>query len=110
MRGGNVDIIGVNGDIVMERGEEKSIEQFLGDTRGSGRHCVLERWQFDHVSFIFFIAQAFIAACSGDSHKSQQLDPERTSPTPRPKSLLKEGILSIAPGTVDFNVSHGSKT
>jgi hypothetical protein len=36
--GGDEDIVGVNGDIFVERGEEESVEDFLGYLRGSGRH------------------------------------------------------------------------
>jgi hypothetical protein len=37
-RRGDKDIVGVNGDIFMKRGEEESVEDFLGYLRGSGRH------------------------------------------------------------------------
>ena len=32
------DIIGVDGNIFVERGEEEGVEDFLGDLGGSGRH------------------------------------------------------------------------
>ena len=37
-RGGDEDIIGVDGDILVERGEEESIKDFLSYLGGSGRH------------------------------------------------------------------------
>ena len=37
-RGGNEDIIGVNGDVFMKRGEEESVEDFLSYLGGCGRH------------------------------------------------------------------------
>ena len=36
--GGDEDIVGVNGDIFVERGEEESVEDFLGDSGRCGRH------------------------------------------------------------------------
>ena len=32
-RRGNEDVVWVNGDIFVERGEEESIEEFVGDSR-----------------------------------------------------------------------------
>ena len=40
-RRGNVHIIGVDGDVVVKRGKEEGVEQFLGNAGGSGRHCVV---------------------------------------------------------------------
>ena len=40
MRRGDEDIVGVNGDVFMEWGEEEGVEDFLSDLGGSGRH----RW------------------------------------------------------------------
>ena len=37
-RGGDKNIIGVDGNVFMKRGEEESVEDFLGYLRGSGRH------------------------------------------------------------------------
>ena len=37
-RGGDENIVGVNGDILMEWGKEEGIEDFLGYLGGSGRH------------------------------------------------------------------------
>ena len=40
---GNVDVVRVDGDIVVEWGEEEGVEQFLGNARRSGRHlCMRE--------------------------------------------------------------------
>ena len=36
--GGNEDIVGVDGNIFVERGEEESVENLLGDLGRSGRH------------------------------------------------------------------------
>ena len=33
------DVVGVNGDVFVERGEKESVEDFLSDLGGSGRHC-----------------------------------------------------------------------
>ena len=38
LRGGDEDVVGVDGDIFVERGEEEGVENFLGYTWGSGRH------------------------------------------------------------------------
>jgi hypothetical protein len=37
-RRGDKDVVRVDGDIFMKRGEEKSVEDFLGDVRRSRRH------------------------------------------------------------------------
>ena len=37
-RGGNEDIVGVNSDVLVKRGKEESVEDFLGDLGRSGRH------------------------------------------------------------------------
>ena len=37
-RGSDKNVIGVHGNVLVERGEEESVEDFLGDSRGSGRH------------------------------------------------------------------------
>jgi hypothetical protein len=37
-RGGDKDVVGVNGDILVEWSKEESIEDFLSDLGGSGRH------------------------------------------------------------------------
>ena len=37
-RGGDKDVVGVNGDILVEWSKEESVEDFLSDLRGSGRH------------------------------------------------------------------------
>ena len=37
-RGGDEDIVGVDGDVLVERGEKESIENFLGDLGGSRGH------------------------------------------------------------------------
>ena len=39
-RSGDIDVIRINGDVVVERGEKEGIKQFLSHARGSGRHCV----------------------------------------------------------------------
>ena len=36
--GGDKDVVGVDGNIFVEWGEEESVEDFLGYPRGSGRH------------------------------------------------------------------------
>jgi hypothetical protein len=38
LRGGNKDVVGVNGDVLVKRGEEESIEYFLGYVGRCGRH------------------------------------------------------------------------
>ena len=38
-RRGDKNIIGIDGNVFMKRGEEESVEDFLGYLRGSGRHC-----------------------------------------------------------------------
>ena len=37
-RGGNENVVGINGDVFMKRGKEESVEDFLGYLGGSGRH------------------------------------------------------------------------
>ena len=37
-RRGDKDIVGVNGDVLVEQSEEESVEDFLSDLGGSGRH------------------------------------------------------------------------
>ena len=37
-RGGDEDIVRVNGNVLMERGEEEGVEDFLSDLGRSGRH------------------------------------------------------------------------
>ena len=37
-RGGNEDIVGVNGDVLVKWGKEESVEDFMGDLGRSGRH------------------------------------------------------------------------
>ena len=36
---GDENIIGVNGDVLVERREEESVKNLLSDLGGSGRHC-----------------------------------------------------------------------
>ena len=36
--GGDKNVVGVDGNILVERSEEESVEDFLGYLRGSGRH------------------------------------------------------------------------
>ena len=38
MRGRDEDVVGVNGDVFVEWSKEESVEDFLGNLRGSGRH------------------------------------------------------------------------
>ena len=38
-RRGDKDVVGVNGNVFVKRGEKESVEDFLSDLRGSGRHC-----------------------------------------------------------------------
>ena len=38
-RGGDENIIGVNGDILVKQGKEEGVEDFLSYLGGSGRHC-----------------------------------------------------------------------
>ena len=37
-RGGDKDVVGVNGDVLVKRGEEESVEYFLGYAGRCGRH------------------------------------------------------------------------
>ena len=37
-RGGDKNVVGVDGDVLVERGEEEGVENFLGDLGRSGRH------------------------------------------------------------------------
>ena len=41
--GSNENIVGVNGNVLMKRGEEEGVEDFLGDLGGSGRRSQ-QRW------------------------------------------------------------------
>ena len=38
VRRGNKDVVGINGDVFVERGEEEGVEDFLSDLGRSGRH------------------------------------------------------------------------
>ena len=38
LQGGDKDVIRVNGDVLMEQSKEESVEDFLSDLGGSGRH------------------------------------------------------------------------
>ena len=38
VRGGDKDVVGVDGDILVDRGEEEGVEDFLSDLGRSGRH------------------------------------------------------------------------
>ena len=108
-RRGNVNIVGVDGDIVMERSKKEGVEQFLGNAGGSGRHCILEGLHFDNGPFIIFAVWAFIGACLGDSCRNLRSGLERTSPTPKPKSLWKGESPSIVLGIASLGVVHGIK-
>ena len=35
---GDEDVVGVDGDVFVKRGKKESVEEFLGDLGGSGRH------------------------------------------------------------------------
>ena len=59
-------------------------------------------------SFIMLFARVFFRACLGGFHRSLQSGLERTSPTLKPKSLLKGESPSIIRGIADFGISHGS--
>ena len=107
MRRGNVNIIGVDGDIVVERSKKEGVEQFLGNVGGSGGHCILEGLHFDNGPFIIFAVWAFIGACLGDSRRNLRSGLERTSLTPKPKSLRKGESPSIVPGIASLGVVHG---
>ena len=50
-RGGDENVVWVNGNIFVKRGEEESVEDFLGDSGRSGRHS---RWgdTIEPVSFL----------------------------------------------------------
>ena len=37
-RRGDKDVVGVDGDVLVKRGEEEGVEDFLSDLGGSGRH------------------------------------------------------------------------
>ena len=37
-RGGDEDVVGIDGDVFVRRGEEKGVEDFLSYLRRSGRH------------------------------------------------------------------------
>ena len=39
MGGSDKDVVRVNGDVLVEWGKEESVENFLSDLGGSGRHC-----------------------------------------------------------------------
>jgi hypothetical protein len=60
-------------------------------------------------SFIMLFVRVFFGACLGDSHGSLRLGLEQTSPTPKPKSLLKGESPSIALGIASVGVIHRSK-
>ena len=38
LRGGDKDVVGVNGDVLVEWSKEESVEDFLSNLGGSGRH------------------------------------------------------------------------
>ena len=44
-RGSDEDVVRVNGDVFVERGEEKGVENFLSDLRRGGGHC---RWGWNN--------------------------------------------------------------
>jgi hypothetical protein len=41
-RGSDEDVVGIDGDVLMERGEEEGVENLLSYSGRSGRHC---RWR-----------------------------------------------------------------
>ena len=92
---GDKNIIRVDGNVFMKRGEEESVKDLLGYLRGSGRH---RRWErsVGVVPFIMLFARVFSGACSGDFRRSLRSGLERTSPTLEPKSLLTGETPSIA--------------
>ena len=59
--------------------------------------------------FITLVARVSFGACLDDCRRSLRLDPEWTSPTPRPKSPLKGGSPSIVQEIASFGVIHGSE-
>ena len=38
-RGSDEDVVGINGNVLVKRGEKEGIKDFLGDLGGSERHC-----------------------------------------------------------------------
>ena len=44
---GDKDVVGVNSNVLVKRSEEESVEDFLGDLGGSGRHCWRVRSIYD---------------------------------------------------------------
>jgi hypothetical protein len=107
-RGGNENIIGIDGNVFVKRGEEESVKDFLGYLRGSGRHGRQGR-TVGITGFITLVVRVFFGACLGDFRRSLRLGLERTSLTPTPKSLLMGETPSIVQGTGGFDVFHGSE-
>ena len=58
---------------------------------------------------ITLFAQVFFGAYLDDFHRSLQSGLEWTSPTPKPKSLLKGESPSIALGIANVGVVHGNE-
>jgi hypothetical protein len=108
-RGGDKDVVGVNGDIFMEWGEKEGVENFLSYLGGGRRHGRRRR-VIETTRLIMLVDRVSFRALSGDCHRSLQSGLERTSPTLEPKSLLTGGTLSIVRGTGVFDVFHGSET
>ena len=53
-RRGDEDVVGVYGDIVVERGEEEGVENFLGDLWRGGRHG---EWRRNNRTSLFYNAR-----------------------------------------------------
>ena len=106
---GDEHVVGIDGDVLMKRGKEESVEYFLSDLGGSGRHRRRGK-AIDVVLFIMLFARVFFGACSDGFHRSLQSGLERTSPTLEPKSLPTRENLSTVQGIEGFGVFHGSGT
>ena len=106
---GDEDVVGVDGNVLVERGKKEGVEDLLSYLGGSGRHGRRMR-VIETTLLIRLVVRVSVEALSGDCHRSLQSGLERTSPTLEPKSLLTGGTLSIVRGTGDFDVFHGSET
>ena len=106
-RRSNENIIGVDGNVFVERGEKEGVKDFLSYLGGSGRHCVMREVDRDSPLIMLFAWVSF-GACSGGSRRSLRSGLERTSLTLEPKSLLTGETPSIIQGIGGFDVSRGS--
>ena len=68
-RGGDKDIVGVNGDVFMKWGEKEGVEDFLSYLGGSRRHG-RRRGRIETTLLIMLVVRVSFGASSGDCHRS----------------------------------------